>query len=106
MERDKKQIALDIALTFAAQEGSTRIVRELLDAGANIHVGEDQPLLWAAENGRTATVEFLLAAGSDPQGDRALRHAAQNGHMETVRALFEWADRHKPGSGDTPSPAP
>ena len=57
--------------------------------------------IWAAANGRTASIRALVALGADPnrrgtfggpdhgQGVTALHLAAQSGHAEAVEALLQ-----------------
>ena len=69
------------ALVAAAHYGHTRIVRALIEAGAEIDEGDGNSstaLNWAAYNGHRDVVELLLDAGADtsiPDGVRDPRSA-------------------------------
>jgi len=82
----------DNALQLAARGGRTHTVTALLEAGADIHAGDDEPLRIAAWWGRTDTVRALLKGGADihARHDEALRWAAKEKHMETVKLLEDW----------------
>lgn len=83
-----EQENLDRRLIDAAWDGRTEM-EALLLSGANVHVGDDLALRWAAGAGHSETVKVLLAAGADvhARDDYALRSAACNDHTETVRVL-------------------
>jgi cytohesin len=95
------------ALFWAAYEGSTDTVRQLIAAGANVNVivsemyyGRITPLIVASENGHASTVELLLSAGADvshrpSSGKTALRVAANEGHADVVRLLVDAVVRSK-----------
>jgi ankyrin repeat protein len=83
----------------AGCEDGADVVRILLRAGARTEVRarmsmlNGTPLMWAAAQGRTETVQVLVAAGADvnagdEQGTTPLMRAAQAGHAATVRALL------------------
>ncbi|MBA2481599.1 MAG: ankyrin repeat domain-containing protein [Planctomycetes bacterium] len=86
------------ALACAASHGYSRIVRLLLDAGADANgLGvNDHPLLTlAAMHGHAEVVRMLLSAGADPNarrrltGEAPLLAAAAYGHTDTVQALLD-----------------
>ena len=80
-----------IFLRMAASEGDTTLVKLLLDWGGDIHVRQDEPLIFAAHSGHTQTVKALLSRGANihAQNDLALFSAARNGHLETVKVLLD-----------------
>ena len=49
----------DNALQLAARGGRTHTVTALLEAGADIHAGDDEPLRWAAKEKHMETVKLL-----------------------------------------------
>ena len=99
---DELQEVLDEALVWAAKSDRVEVFELLLGLGAAI--GADPyrgtPLIWAAANGRTASIAALVALGADPnqqatfggpdhgQGVTALHLAAQAGRLETVELLL------------------
>jgi ankyrin repeat protein len=105
---ERQQHALDTAFIICAERGDIDLIPCLLRAGANINAKGDAALICAAEGGHTAVVEYLLIMGADPQNNKALFRSVQNGHKETLRALFNWAEQHKPTAGPRPlvTPAP
>lgn len=99
----------NLKLAWAAGNGDDEAVRTLLAAGANIHTGDEYPLLvavggfcsrsWdsATEAKRLNTIKALLEGGADVHArrDRALRIAVDGGRTEVVRMLLQaGADVH------------
>jgi len=86
----------DTAMTMLARYGKTKLIQELLAAGANIEARVNwgyTPLICAAFNGHTDTVKVLLEAGANIEAlgdecDTALMRAASRGQTETVKALL------------------
>ncbi|KAG2487525.1 hypothetical protein HYH03_013806 [Edaphochlamys debaryana] len=83
-------------LILAAERGHTRVVRLLLEAGADMNAateGGDTALSLAAAEGHTEVVRLLAEAGADvnaadEEGSAPLAVAAHRGHTEVVRALL------------------
>ena len=75
----------------AAKYGYERVVQILLDAGDDIHHGEDGgPLIAAVKNEKIHMVQFLLKKGIDPHSkpiQTALNCAAGQGYERIVRIL-------------------
>ncbi len=96
---DVRGYAQVTALINAAQNGHSDIVRQLLEAGADINATNDfgvTALIWAATKGHSDIVRQLLEAGADinakdidNDGDTALINAAQKGHSDIIRQLLE-----------------
>jgi ankyrin repeat protein len=88
---------VDVTLTGAAYNGDVAVVRQLLEAGADIeavNMHGASPLRTAAHNGHGKVVRQLLEAGADIEAvnthrSNALTLAAQLGHVEVVRLLLE-----------------
>jgi len=80
---------LDNTLIVVAEHGHMKLVKLLLNVGANVRAQDDQALIWASANGRTDTVKVLLAAGADvhAQDGEALKVAKQNGYTEIIQLL-------------------
>ena len=66
-------------------------MKALLEAGADVHAGNDLALCWASMSGCTETVKLLLGTGADVHAGSgyALVGASEHGHTETVKALLE-----------------
>jgi ankyrin repeat protein len=84
-------------LACAAGHGHLRIVRLLIEAGADadgLGVNDHPILTLAAMNGHTEVVRLLLATGANPNAKRALtgeaplHAAAAYGHTDVVLALL------------------
>jgi len=67
-----------------------QVIKQLVEDGANIHVDNDWPLIWAAGNGYLDIVEFLVEKGANIHADTdyALRIAARNGYLDIVILLL------------------
>ena len=87
------------AMHLAAYAGLPWLVLKLLISGyaSDIHSRDsfgNQPLLWAARNGRDSTVQILLERGAqvaakNDEGVTALYWAASNGHASVLLQLLE-----------------
>ena len=81
-------------LALAAGEGNARVVRVLLECGADIEGGSGlSPLACAARRGRDETVRLLIERGADIEADAdgpgtALICAAETGQRSTVGLLL------------------
>jgi len=82
-------MTLQEQLTEAASNGDLTAVKQAIEAGADIHDGNDEALQWAAYNGHLPVVKYLVKLGSDIHADNdfALRWAAHNGYTETTEYL-------------------
>jgi ankyrin repeat protein len=111
---ETKDVAGSTLLLTAAEKGHTRIVRILLDHGANPNVTTDRyghrtPLLWAVVNADADSIRALLEHGAnvntaDDYGGTPLMEAAWATDKETVKLLIErGADvNYKTRDGQTP----
>lgn len=81
---------IDQDLIINCENGHTEVVRLLLNAGADVHAGDDFALREASENGHTEVVQLLLNAWADvhAKDDFALRYASALGHAEVVQLLL------------------
>lgn len=88
----------DTALMHASLGGHLAIAKLLVAKGAEVHHAGWAPVHYAAFEGRSEIVRFLLEKGADknalaPNGYSPLMLAAMGGHLEAVRALlYEDAD--------------
>jgi ankyrin repeat protein len=71
------------ALHYAANDGKLRLVKLLIDSGADVNAHQARwyatPLSWAANNARLEAIELLLAHGADVNGPNVLHAAAYGG---------------------------
>ena len=103
-------LTIDGRLFALAREGDADGLRALLDAHPGRLLAREQPYGWtllhaAAQKGRVAVVDLLLARGLDAnvkeQGDDscAMHWAAAGGHLDVVRRLAD-AGADVVGAGD------
>ncbi|MDQ3697092.1 MAG: ankyrin repeat domain-containing protein [Gemmatimonadota bacterium] len=97
------QESMDEAVVWAAKAGRSEVMPILIERGARVDADpyRGTPLIWAASNGRVEAATWLLDHGADVnrratfgglshgQGVTALRVAAQQNDLETVRLLVE-----------------
>jgi beta-lactamase regulating signal transducer with metallopeptidase domain/ankyrin repeat protein len=88
---------MDSALYKAAARNRVEMVKELIEAGANVNAeiaGDGTPLIAAARSGHLEMVRLLLERGAKPnigvRGDgNALLNAAREGHADVVTLLLD-----------------
>ena len=84
----------DTALRLAAFKGDLVIVQKLVKARALVNMAGWSPLIYAAFNGHTAVVEYLLDNGANidaqaENGFSALIAASRGGHEDVVALLLK-----------------
>ena len=84
----------ETALSIAAYMGKQNYVTRLVAAGADVNSYGWSPLIYAAFNGHTDIVNFLLKQGAEidalsPNGSTALFFAARHGHEEVAISLLK-----------------
>jgi len=98
----KKWKAHEVKLKYVGERTDLKVLKMLLDEGADIHAGADGLIYWAATKGHTDIVAFALDQGADihVENDAPLRRAARFGSLETVKLLLErGANIHADGDG-------
>ena len=70
----------------AAKQGCVKVVRLLLERGANVHARNDLALCWSAQNGHLEVLQWARSNGA-PWNEQTCSSAAQNGHEE----VLQWA---------------
>ncbi|KAH8655847.1 ankyrin repeat-containing domain protein [Xylariales sp. PMI_506] len=78
-------------LTVATNLNNYELVETLLNAGANINVGDPTPLSEAIEKGSTQMVKYLLAHGADPSTHEVLSSALQQPNEAAKLVLQSFA---------------
>ena len=88
----------ETALMLAAGNGDLQLASLLVQHGAKVNISGWNPLIYAAWRGKAKLVKYLLDQGADidavaPNGTSALMMASRGGHIETVKLLlWELAD--------------
>lgn len=86
------------ALSLAAQNNQIKIVKTLLDHGANPSLQDNKagwfPLMWAAYNGNLDIAKLLIEHGADVNmqnkyGETSMIHAAFEGRDDMIELLLE-----------------
>jgi putative sugar O-methyltransferase len=78
-------------ICHAASRGELNSIRRLHHIGANLRVGDDEPLCRACESGHLDVVRYLHKNGVplSARGDEPLCRASEHGHVEVARYLHE-----------------
>ena len=84
----------ETALSIAAYTGKLDYVQRLVEAGAELEFFGWPPLIYAAYNGHTSIVDYLLKRGADinattANGSTALFFAARFGHQSSIELLLD-----------------
>ena len=101
-EDDNEESILGRCLCTAAGAGHINVVRTLVEAGADVEMTlEDNStaLILAAKRGFDSIIRVLTGAKLTAEDDdslTALHHAASNGHVAAVRALYEGFGKLEP----------
>lgn len=79
------------AISWAAENGYTDIVKSLIDLGANVSENHDYPIELASREGHTEIVKMLLDAGAKGHINNGycLRLASYSGHTKIAKMLLE-----------------
>lgn len=102
---------LDVQLIAEASRGNVRVMRRLLERGANANAmirGDGSALMFAAQQGHIEAMQLLIASGADVNrgisGDgNPMIQAAKSGELEAVRLLLDRGadiDRGVEGDGN------
>ncbi|MBN1598075.1 MAG: ankyrin repeat domain-containing protein [Bacteroidales bacterium] len=97
---DKKDIAGQTPLMYAAEGGSIEVVKYLVEKGADVNAesgskGRGTALIYAAAANRFEVVKYLLENGADInattpyQNETALVWSVAMGHTDVVKLLVE-----------------
>lgn len=108
-EGSSKWISGSTPLHWAAHDGHLKLVKKLLELGANINANHanwwSRPIDWAADSGQFEVVQFLLENGAEFGGDKwsnctPLHVVAQGGstngkenaanYKKTTEVLIHW----------------
>lgn len=89
---------IDQGLVRAACKGDVKLVKVLLDNGANVDARDNRGrtgLIWAAFKNQDEVVKLLLESGADTEirddrGCTALVWALRNAHTEIVEMLLKY----------------
>jgi len=93
----KKFKAHALNLKYFGKINDMKVVKYLVENGADIHADEDYALRWSALNGHLEVVKYLVEIGADiyARDNYALKYSAINGHLDIVKYLVEnGADIH------------
>jgi ankyrin repeat protein len=91
------QEELDLNFGKAAERGEIEALQALMEAGADIHRGDDWALFLASINGHLEAVKFLVERGAHvaAKDNCALAYAAKEGHLDVLEYLVgKGADIH------------
>ncbi len=86
-----------LVCSSVSMNGQIKIVKHLVENGADIHCDIECAMRCASNNGCFEVVKYLVENGADIHvyNDEALRLASRNGHIEVVKYLIEnGADIH------------
>ena len=85
-----KSADFDVRATmWASQNGHIKLVKYLVEKGADFRYDNNYAIRWASENGHLEVVKYLVEKGADFKTDDnySVRAAFQNGYDEIVTYL-------------------
>ena len=76
-------------LIFSCEEGNLSKVKELVEQGVDVHIGNDIQLRTASYYGHLEVVKYLVEQGADIHvlDDAPLIRAVTNNHLEVINYL-------------------
>ena len=86
---EPKKWKADKIILGEREEINLKVIKRLIDEGANPKIGNNYPLKWAATSGHIEIVKFLFPfSNSKTSNSTALKSAALRGHLEIVKFLL------------------
>lgn len=87
----QRSAASNITLARASQNGDIEMVKQLIEAGADVNANYGIALSNASNMGHVEIAKLLIYAGADVNANHgfALGAASMNGHVEIVRQLLQ-----------------
>lgn len=81
-------------VTFGKKEKvDSKVIKRLIDEGAEPRAGNNHALRWAAANGYVDIVKLLIPISNpNANNNEALKSAMENGHVEVVKLLIPVSD--------------
>src|ERR1039458_4833880 len=83
------QLNLDKEMVLTAFGGDALKVRALLAAGADVHAGGDDALIFATTMGHAEVIAALVESGARLTTPMIVRYAVANGHEKALEVLLQ-----------------
>ena len=83
MEKRKTTVTVTFDITL---EENYDLLKKIFDLDKNFKLNQEEALYWAIKNNNIKVVKLLIEAGADVTADDnyAIRWASENGHVEVV----------------------
>lgn len=80
----------DRSLIMAVENNNFELVKQLVEAGKDIHILDEYPLTWAVKVGNHEIAEYLLQKGADVKATRVKEWIYQSNSIYILQLVIQY----------------